>query len=375
MKILYVIENNNFGGGEQAFLQLAKGLNRREFEPIFACSGNEPLVSNLKKENIKIYPIGMHKQISLNLLSQLINIIKTEKPDIIHSQSGRANFYSRIAKNYSDITIKSVSTIAVPVELFDNINYFKKTFYILADKLTEKYTNKFIAVSESLKKWLINNHNITANNILTIYNGIELERFNPKVYDPEKIRKELNLDNNLILIGTIGRLTYEKAQRFFIQAAENILKLHSNIKFLIIGDGDLRKTLEKMAKDLNIYQYFLFTGFREDIPELLSALDIYVLPSIHEGQPVSLLEAMCMGKPCVVTNIEGINEVVKDNENALVSQSANPGSIAEKILFLLKDKIKARELGKNARETVRNKFSVKNTISAHEKLYHELKNE
>lgn len=365
-KILYIIENTSFGGGERAFAQVINGLDKEKYEVYVACGNNELFIEKIKNKT-KVFTLNLSNRFNPTIISKLTKIMKTEKIQIIHSQGARADFFARISAKLSKVPLV-ISTIAMPVEGF-NVNWMKKTIYIALDRFTEKFVHKFIVVSEVLRERLIKIHKIAPEKIIVIPNGVEIEEYNPDRIDSFKIRNELNLDNNTCIIGTIGRLVWQKGLEYFIESAKFVLEVFSNAKFLIVGEGELKNKLENLTKQLKLNNNILFLGFRKDISEILGNLDIFVLPSIREGMPIITLEAMAMAKPIVASNIEGVREQIINDKTGVLVPAKNPKALAEAIISLIKDKEKAKNIGNNAREIVKEKFIVEKMVKEHEKLY------
>jgi len=142
-----------------------------------------------------------------------------------------------------------------------------------------------------------------------------------------------------------------------------------DVRYLIVGKGELKESLRVKVKRLKLEEKVIFTGFRQDIKEILSALDILVLFSIREGHPIVLLEAMAMGKPIVATDIEGVNETVVNGVTGILVPPKDPSALAEAIVCLLRDKKKAQEMGQAGRRVVEEKFNLKDKIEQHKQLY------
>lgn len=365
-KILYIIENTSFGGGERAFAQVINGLDKEKYEVYVACGNNELFIEKIKNKT-KVFTLNLSNRFNPTIISKLTKIMKTEKIQIIHSQGARADFFARISAKLSKVPLV-ISTIAMPVEGF-NVNWMKKTIYIALDRFTEKFVHKFIVVSEVLRERLIKIHKIAPEKVIVIPNGVEIEEYNPDRIDSFKIRNELSLDNNTCIIGAIGRLVWQKGLEYFIESAKFVLEVFSNAKFLIVGEGELKNKLENLAKQLKLDNNILFLGFRKDISEILGNLDIFVLPSIREGMPIIILEAMAMAKPIVASNIEGVREQIINDKTGVLVPAKNPKALAEAIISLIKDKEKAKNIGNNAREIVKEKFIVEKMVKEHEKLY------
>ena len=294
-------------------------------------------------------------------------IMRKENIHIVHSQGGRAEFFARMAAKLAKIP-KVVSTVAMPVEGYD-VSPIRKAAYVAFDRFTERFVDKFIVVSEALRRTLIERHKIPPEKVIRIYNGIELDKYDPELYSREKVRKELRIGLDEPLVGAIGRLVWQKGFPFFIRAASYVLRTIPNAKFLLVGDGPLRSELERMVSDLGMTEDFIFTGFREDIPEVLAALDVLVLSSLKEGLPMILLEGMAMAKPVVATQIEGISEVVEHGKTGILVPPEDPQALAEGIIALLRDEDKARRMGQAGRKRVEEKFSVDEMVRRTQGVY------
>ncbi len=370
-RILYVIENGSFGGGERAFAQVVSGIDKDRYELYAACIP-QGLYYEKIKINARVLPWEIKNRFDFKKISKLREIINENNIDIVHSQGPRADFYTRLAAKSTKALI--VSTVATPVEDFD-VNLFKKLGYILLDRFTERYVDRFIVVSEALKRRLIDTHKISPDRVSVIYNGVEIDEYdftNASI----KIREEFGVKEGMLLAGTAGRLVYQKGLPFFIRAVKYIKdkdpEISKNIKYIIVGEGALRKVLEKLADDLGVSENIIFTGFRTDVKNILSAMDIFVLSSVHEGQPLVILEAMASGKPIVSTDIEGINETIDNGLTGILVSPYDHCALAEGLLNLIKDKEKAQSLASAARKAVQEKFDIKDKIKRHEDLYEQL---
>ena len=178
----------------------------------------------------------------------------------------------------------------------------------------------------------------------------------------ERERKRLGIEQDFKVIGTVGKLREEKGTKYLIESAVKVLEVFPKTRFLIAGDGPLRKELEILSKQLMIDRNIIFAGFCQDIPAILSIDDIIAIPSLTEGSPLALLEAMAMGKPIVATNVGGIREILRDGETGLLVPSRDPKALSEKIIHLLKNENDANLLGLRAKEEVRkydNRFHVR----------------
>jgi glycosyltransferase involved in cell wall biosynthesis len=201
-RILLVIDNLEFGGGERVFLQLVDGLKTRFEFSVAAMSGGRFEVRT-KELGIKFFPLDMTRQLTFKPIRQIRNIIRQNKIDIVHSQGARADFFARLSGKIAD-SPHILCTLAMPVEGFD-VGFLRKKIYRFADQISERYVDRFIVVSESLRKTLTADRGIPPQKIVRIYNGIELDKFRPDQKQVE-LRKHWGIPPEVPLIGAIGRL-------------------------------------------------------------------------------------------------------------------------------------------------------------------------
>lgn len=372
MRVLYIIDNLEFGGGERAFLQLAQGLKDR-YQVFVGATPGGIFENKLKNSGILLYHIDMSRRFSLKPIHQIIDIVLSKKIDLIHSQGIRADFYSRIAARKLGSTIRLVDTIAMPVEGFD-VSPSRKKIYSFFDRFSERYVDRFIVVSETLKKTLINNHRIPKHKVIRIYNGIELKEYQPDDSGEsfKQPRKEFCISEGVSLIGAIGRLVWQKGFEYLIEAIPEVLKEYQKVKFLFIGEGPLKERLKVKSERLRTKDYIIFAGFRKDIKEVLTALDILVIPSLREGFPIITLEAMAMAKPIIATRIGGITEQITDGKNGILVPPKDPFGIAKAIIRFISNKELARKMALSGKKSVEESFSVEKMVAETEKVYQSL---
>jgi glycosyltransferase involved in cell wall biosynthesis len=369
---LFVIDNINFGGGERAFAQIINSLDREKFEVFTACSPKGLFVEKIR-QSAQVIPFDLNNRFNLIKIYELSKAIRRHSIAIVHTQGARADFFGRIAARLSGVP-RIISTVATPVEGFD-VNPVKKAIYVMLDRFSEKFTRKFIVVSQVLKDKLAKNHRIPLKDINLIYNGIEVNEYAPAAVS-YSLRKELGLCDDALLIGAIGRMVAVKGFVYFLQAIKQIEKDSQidsgKIKYVIVGEGGLRRSLEALSKQLGIDDRVIFLGFRPDTKEIISSFDIFVLSSLYEGQPITLLEAMALAKPVIATEIDGVKETLVNGHNGLLVEPGNSSALAGAIIDLLKHKDKALALAVQARKTVEEKFNLAQKIKQHQELYEEM---
>ena len=373
ISILFVIDGLEFGGGERTFLQLIQGLlYAQRYDIHVATSPEGDFFKILTKMGIDVIPLNLKKRVSVNNIKRLSKIIRKKKINIVHSQGGRADFYVRVAFKMLKPKVKIVNTVAMPVKGYD-VGALRKGVYRFFDWFSEKYVDRFIVVSDVLRKTLLSSYKIPHDKVIKVYNGIELDEYRPNGKEvrsqKSEVRREFGLSKNIPVIGAIGRMVWQKGFEYLIECVPEIVKAFPDVKILIVGDGSLREKFEALSEELRVRDNVIFAGFRSDIKEILSAIDILVIPSLLEGFPMITLEAMAMAKPIVATNIDGITEQITDGVNGILVLPKDPSALAKAIIQVLNDKELARTMGLSAREKVEQEFSVEKMVTETEKVY------
>ncbi len=367
-KLLFVIDALEFGGGERVFLQLVEGLRAR-FDIVVAATPGGEFEQGVRELGAEFYPVDMGRRFSLKPILQIKGIILKHRINILHSQGTRADFFGRVAGKIAGVR-HIICTIAMPIEGFD-VGYLRKKYYQFFDCFTERWVDRFIVVSDSLKQLMVEKRRIPDQKVARIYNGIELGAYN-QGSSYRHLRKEWDVPYDVPLIAAIGRMVWQKGFEYLIKAIPDIVLDVSDARFLIVGDGPLTRKLVALSRELGVSQKVIFTGFRSDVKEILSAIDILVIPSLLEGFPMITLEAMAMAKPIVATNITGINEQITNGENGIIVPPRDPSALAKATIGLLGNRETARRMGLAARKKAEQEFSVEKMVSETDNVYKSL---
>jgi glycosyltransferase involved in cell wall biosynthesis len=231
-----------------------------------------------------------------------------------------------------------------------------------------------VAVSEGTRHFSIEEEGIRPNKLITIQNGINVERFSISL-SPEaeqSLRQALGVEPDSLIILTVARLHPQKGHKYLIEAIPHILRDFPQARFLFVGEGELHEELTRQVKKANLSEYVHFLGVRQDVPQLLAISDLFVLPSLWEGLPNSVLEAMAAGVPVIATNVDGTPEIINDGDVGILVQPADPSELEQAICRLLKDKPLRVSIAKSARERVERKFSRDANTTAFIGLYQRL---
>lgn len=364
INVLHIYQNSKIGGVQQQFLSLLKAYDRDVFNPIFCCLGPGEEISK-EIERIDIETVALNRvryhRFSPGIVRDLYILMKQKNIHIVRTHRYRANLYGRLAALLSGVPVKIIS-------LHDNYRKDLRLERRIANKILLKVTDKIVAVSESIRRDIIKYDGIDSSKILVIPNGIDTERFKPEG-NFANIREEFLINKSDIVIGFIGRIVSVKGLEYLIDALLFLKEEFKNIKLLITGEGSLLDSLYEKAKENNVHDSIIFTGKRRDIPDILSCTDIFVMPSIAEGLPNALLEAMAMGKPIVATEVGGIPEVIKNGHSGILVPARNPEALATAIKDLITNDQLAAKMGQTARNFVLKDYSIVEIAQKWQTLY------
>jgi glycosyltransferase involved in cell wall biosynthesis len=328
--------------------------------------GEDEIGRKFKKEferlGVKIRFLGRGKFNPFTLLD-LVNIVREERIDVMHLQAYGASTFGRIAGLLT----------GVPVIVHAHDNHTNYPWYQrIADMLLGRFTDRAIAVSESVRASCIKKRKIPKDRVIVMHNGISFEQFRvPSNREIEEEKKRLGIELEFKVVGTLSKLRKEKGVEYLIKAIPAVLEDFPGVVFLIVGDGPLRGELEALTRALRVEKSVIFTGYREDVARVLSVFDIKVLPSVTEGFGIAILEAMAMGKPVIATGVGGVNEILKDGETGFLVPPEDPKALSERIIYLLRNEDEARQLGIRAREESK-KYDIDLCVRRLEELYFEL---
>ncbi|HEX6107753.1 MAG TPA: glycosyltransferase [Gemmatimonadales bacterium] len=297
------------------------------------------------------------------VVTDLLRLVREERPHILHSHGYATSNFARIVG-----ALTGVRTIVHEHTAFPSIPSYQR----LIDRVLAPYTDLGIAVSSSVRDFMVRNRAFPPNRIRVVFNGAPLEEFQPP--PAERItaeRERLGLRRGECVVGTVGRLDEQKGMTYFLRAAAEVGRARGDVRFVIAGDGHLMQQHQQEARELGIADRTVFAGFCEDVPALQSVLDVQVFPSLWEGTPLTVFEAMAMHRPIVSTTTDGLSEVLRDGENALLVPPRDSSRLATGVLELLDRPELAAALATRAGEDSR-RFDIQHTVDGLQELYQEL---
>lgn len=333
-------------------------LTRNGHRVVLACTANEYL-DELASTGAEIVNIPISRSIhpvkDTVSLFELWKFMRRGHFHCVHTHTSKAGFLGRLAAKLSG-SIPLVLHTVHDLPHNSTTNPFLKGFYIMLERLAGMWTHHVVTVSyanlEDIKKYRI----VPEEKVTVIREGIDLANYQITV-DKQKKREELKIPASAPVVGIVARLEAAKGHVYLMQAAQKILKEVPECYFVLVGRGHLRGKLESLAGELGIASRVLFTGFRDDMLEIMNIFDIFTLPSLWEGLGIVLLEAMAFRLPIVATRVGGITDVVVDGETGILVPPKDPDSLADAIIALLGDNQRASGMGAKGYIRVMEEFS------------------
>ena len=358
--VLHLIETSGPGGAENMMLRLAEALDPRRYRSIFCLLKDGWLRTQLASRGFDVAVVPNTHTPDFRWIWKVTRLVRTQRVDIMHAHEFAMNTYGSLVSLLTDVP--AIATV------------HGKNYY--ADKLHRRLAYRFVArqstmvaVSEDVREFLVQQVGVPPDRVTTVHNGIDMERYapDPKVRYEERTR--LGISNDELLVGAVGNLYAVKGHRYLLEALAQVRQSAPNIRCVIAGRGELRADLERHAAVLGIASNVQFLGFYDRVPALLQAIDVFVHPSVSEGLPLAVLEAMASGKPVIATRVGGIPEVVVHGRNGLLAAPASAEDLARQLEAILVSPSIGRRLGEEARETVREWFGMAAMVARYGALY------
>ena len=384
-KVIHVITRFDKGGSSENTFLTVQGLDKNKYDVILirglseeSCMGTEETaavesnLSEAEKGGVKVITIpelvrSIHPLNDLKALFGLIGIFRDEKPHIVHTHTSKAGILGRWAAFFANITI-IVHTPHGHV-FWGYFNKWETACFILLERMTASITDKIITLTEQEKKDHLRFKIAPDEKFTVIHSGVDLTAFSNARINALAMREKLGISPEAFVVGTAGRLTPIKGQKYLLEAAAVISPRKPDLFFVFLGDGELASELSKMASSRGI-KNVMFLGWRQDVPEVMSTFDIFVLPSLNEGMGKVLVEAMALGKPIVASDVGGIPDLVIHNHNGLLVPPADVEGLVNSINELLHDPIKRKAMGDRGK-VVAADYSAEAMIQKIDQLYDE----
>jgi glycosyltransferase involved in cell wall biosynthesis len=364
LKILECIRQGKIGGGESHLLSLVENLDRTKFEPVVLSFTEGPMIDRLRQMNVETRVIHTEKPFDLRVWKPVKKWMKPEGFDVVHAHGTRAN--SNIIWAARSLRIPVVYTVH-GWSFHQDQHPLIRRIRVLGEKYLTAKSDLNISVSssnrQSGKKYLSSFESVVINN------GIDNKKFDPQGRYKD-IRAELGIPVGAVLVLFIARFTAHKQPLSLLDAFVRALPSFPGMHLLMVGEGDQQARAVETVNQLGLGHNIHFQSFRQDVPDVLAAADIFVLPSLWEGLPIGLLEAMAMGKAVIASDVDGTSEIVQNGVNGLLIPTEQlVGHLTEALVVLAKDAVLRRHFGDKAIETVNGKYNAAVMTREIERIY------
>lgn len=337
-----------YGGGERYLELLFDRLDRTQFAPRLICPEPGSFVGKMAAKGIPTTVVHLEPLFNPLALLRLAHILKREKVTILQTHGARANVYGRLAAWLAGVPCV-VSTVHNSIQDYQ-ISPIKRWMYGSSLRVTLPLTDRIICVADALKRDVLSDCPHAAPRTTRVWNGIDPVWFT-RSGNRERIRREWCVGNGPVLL-TVARLTEEKGHRFLIEALPGLLAEWPSLVCLFVGEGKYREPLRALAREKGVEQSCRFVGSKDDVVDWYAAADVMVLPSLSEGFPFTVLEALAMARPVVATAVNGVPEIIQDGRTGLLVPPRNPRALATAIRHVLRDLSQAARMGKAGQDKV-----------------------
>lgn len=362
INMLQLVNGFAIGGGEMKVLELVQRLDKDRYN-ITVCSVGQggPLEAEFRKAAPRVEIFEKRFSFDISLVKKVAQLMREQQIDLVQTTL----FYADVIGAYAAALVK------VPVVIsWEAVTGPFRWYHSWAYHLAMQKIDRVVAVSEDIRQRVIRERKLSPEKVVTIHYGVDLRRFAPQ--EPRLQRAAIGLSHDHLVLGTVARFDHPKGHKYLIAAAPAIVQRFPNARFVLVGDGPLRQQVEQQIDALGVRDHFVLLGFRRDITQLLGLFDLFVLPSLSEGLPNAVLEAMACSNPVVATAVNGVIEVVEHEKTGLLIPPADPERLAAAVIELLSSPDRLKQMGRSGRERVAKFFSVEQQISKFEMLYHSL---
>ncbi|GAB4032763.1 MAG: glycosyltransferase family 4 protein [Elusimicrobiota bacterium] len=375
LKILHIITMLELGGAQGNTVYTVRNLDREKFSTVLAFGPGGILDDEVFKDSQIDYRIcrKLKREISfledLGAFFEILSIIRKEKPDIVHTHSSKAGILGRWAARFAGV--KVIIHTYHGFGFHDRQNFFVKNFYILLEKISSSFCAALIFVSRANMETARLSEIGRPSRYRLIRSGVKLDKYRLAQKD-KKILESLPLKKSRLHVVTLGNLKAQKNPEDFIKTAKLVISKNSEISFLYLGGGERLEEFRSLVKKCEISENCFFTGWVKNPEKYLSACDIFILTSLWEGLPRSLVEAMSCGLAPVCYRTDGVTDILKDGENGFLVDQKDAVSMAARILRLAEDSNLLSSISAAAKSCDLTEFDIDKMVRKQEDLYLEL---
>lgn len=363
-RILYFLTSAVRGGVEEHVLSLLRRVDRTRFEPVLVCpqallDAFAPDLASLPVMTIPLQVDTPWKPTHVWNLVRFYRALRRLRPHVVNVHLLRATFIGAPLAKLAGVP-RVIATNHGPEPWRRGPI---KGWYAI-DRWVHRSVDLTIAVCSSAKEHLVRTKRLDPASIVVVNNGREMDQYTPLAQaDRDAIRGELGLMPDDAAIVVVGRLDIQKGHRFLLDAMPEVLRQHPEARLILVGDGNLRERLETQVDVLEIRERVHFTGFRTDVRRLLGAADLVALPSLWEGLPLTVIEALAMQQPVIASAVNGVLDVITDEETGVLVPPGDSAALAKALVGLLDDPARAARLARQGRARVLERFAIDRQIA------------
>lgn len=373
LRVLHIItQSRPFGGAQQNTLALVTRMDRTRFASHVACGPHGPLIEAARTEGVPVTVLPtldnpLRPLADARALAGMIRLCRGF--DIVHTHSTKAGVLGRLAAAICRAPVVIHTIHAVPFDEFQRP--LIRCLARWAERIAARWSDRLVSIGDTLAEDFARAGVCSRERIVTIRSGIDFSRFEVAV-DGAEVRVRLGIAPEAPVVGCVGHMREAKGYPYLLEAAALLRRRFAGLRAVIIGDGPRWDEVRRRARELDLDDCCLFLGRRQDVPELLHAMDLYAQASLWEGIPRAIQEALYVGLPVVATDVNGTSEVVEHGVTGLLAPPRDARALAQAIGDLLCDRSRAARLGAAGRLKMSGEFSIERTVQKTEELYLEL---
>ena len=374
IRIAYVLVTEVRAGVEEHVLSLLAHLNRDKFEPFLVAPPClvEAFGKDLTELNVTTLPLRVNGLADIKGRVRFWRFLRKHKIDIVNTHMFLASFRFTPLALLARVPVRLETCHLIEKWRLEK-GWIKRNSFVV-DRWYAKMQSAILAVSHACKRELVDIKGIRPDNIFVVQNGRSLEMFDPlQTGDArQRLRKHYGFSDDELVFGVMARLELQKGHEYLLEAVAKIADRRQGFRVLLVGDGARREELKSLATRLGIGNRVIFAGFQSDVAGHYAAMDVKVLPSLYEGLPLCVIEAMAMEKPVIATEVDGTPEVVQHKVNGLLVPAKDAAALSEALEYALDHRAEFLAMGREGRQRVTERFSLATQVKETEILYERL---
>jgi len=363
--VLHVVDSLRVGGLESGVVNMINALDSGKFRNSICClKETGDLQKRLRDPEVQVFQL--HQRPGSHLFPRLRRLVRQEQIDIIHSNNWGTFFDSVVAGRLARRPLIIHCIHGLFTEDLERMK-FRRRFI---QRMLSRGTHRLYAVADYLRNFYIRTVGVPPGRIGTIYNGVDTEVYRVRGEDQRRAEKQrLGFSPEEVLIGSVGTLYWIKDPETLLAAAASILRTRQDVNFVWVGDGRLREKLLARAEQLGLGRRVRYLGTRDNVADILSAMDIFVLPSVIEGLSYSILEAMASGVPVVATRVGGNGELIREGIDGHLVPPGDRSALIDALMHLISDEKARRAMGSKVRQRAVQIFSLQEMVTRYQTMY------